>query len=118
MGDDRRLKAVVELAQGMAAAHTSRESWRAAALGACHALEVPFVLDILDDKKFQLLTGPNAPQQLADTVHAAWAAFATKGDTGWPRYDLSRRATMRFNTTSEVVNDPLPFERALWDGVR
>lgn len=87
-------------------------------LGACHALEVPFVLDILDDKKFQLLTGPNAPQQLADTVHAAWAAFATKGDTGWPRYDLSRRATMRFNTTSEVVNDPRPFERALWDGVR
>lgn len=87
-------------------------------LGACHALEIPFVLDILEDKKTQLLTGPHAPQQLADTVHAAWAAFATKGDTGWPRYDLSRRATLRFNTTSEVVNDPRPFERALWDGVR
>ncbi len=38
MGDDRRLAAVVALAQGMAAAHSSREVWRAAAAGACLAL--------------------------------------------------------------------------------
>ncbi|MFE9626797.1 diguanylate cyclase domain-containing protein [Streptomyces sp. NPDC006527] len=38
MGEDRRLAAVVALAQGMAAARTPRESWRAAALGACRAL--------------------------------------------------------------------------------
>ncbi|MFC7915337.1 diguanylate cyclase domain-containing protein [Streptomyces sp. NPDC057386] len=38
MGEDRRLAAVVALAQGMAAAHTPRESWRAAAAGACRAL--------------------------------------------------------------------------------
>lgn len=42
MGEDRRLRAVVELAQGMAAARTPRESWRAAALGACHALAGSF----------------------------------------------------------------------------
>lgn len=38
MGEDVRLRAVVALAQAMAAAHTPRESWRAAALGACEAL--------------------------------------------------------------------------------
>ncbi|MDT0612984.1 GGDEF domain-containing protein [Streptomyces lancefieldiae] len=38
MGEDRRLAAVVALAQGMAAAHSSREAWRAAAVGACLAL--------------------------------------------------------------------------------
>ncbi|AKZ57797.1 hypothetical protein SAM23877_4752 [Streptomyces ambofaciens ATCC 23877] len=38
MGEDRRLAAVVALAQGMAAAQGSREAWRAAALGACLAL--------------------------------------------------------------------------------
>ncbi|MEU6813239.1 GGDEF domain-containing protein [Streptomyces sp. NPDC046860] len=38
MGEDDRLAAVVGLAQGMAAAHTAPESWRAAALGACRAL--------------------------------------------------------------------------------
>ncbi|MEV7953676.1 GGDEF domain-containing protein [Streptomyces sp. NPDC088252] len=37
-GDDARLRAVVSLAQTMAAAHTPRGSWRAAALGACEAL--------------------------------------------------------------------------------
>ncbi|MFI6205787.1 diguanylate cyclase domain-containing protein [Streptomyces sp. NPDC051041] len=38
MGEDRRLAAVVALAQGMAAAHGSREAWRAAAAGARRAL--------------------------------------------------------------------------------
>lgn len=38
MGEDVRLRAVVALAQGMAAAHTPRESWRAAAQGALLAL--------------------------------------------------------------------------------
>ncbi|MFD8221018.1 diguanylate cyclase domain-containing protein [Streptomyces sp. NPDC059697] len=42
MGEDRRLRAVVELAQGMAAARTPHESWRAAALGACRALAGSF----------------------------------------------------------------------------
>ncbi|GGU09665.1 GGDEF domain-containing protein [Streptomyces violascens] len=37
-GQDARLRAVVSLAQAMAAAHTPRESWRAAALGARDAL--------------------------------------------------------------------------------
>ncbi|MGA5288733.1 diguanylate cyclase domain-containing protein [Streptomyces pseudogriseolus] len=38
MGDESRLAAVVALAQGMAAAHSSRETWRAAAGGARRAL--------------------------------------------------------------------------------
>ncbi|POX44913.1 diguanylate cyclase [Streptomyces sp. Ru71] len=42
MGEDRRLAAVVALAQGMAAAHSPRESWRAAALGGCRALAGSF----------------------------------------------------------------------------
>lgn len=89
--------------------------------GACHALEIAFVFDTLD-KKFKPMLGPllgsDPPQQLADTMHAAWVAFASNGDSGWPKYDLSRRATMRFDTTSEVVDDPRSAERALWEGVR
>ncbi|WP_369273067.1 diguanylate cyclase [Streptomyces sp. R11] len=42
MGEDTRLAAVVALAQGMAAVHTPRESWRAAASGACRALAGSF----------------------------------------------------------------------------
>jgi carboxylesterase type B len=86
-------------------------------LGACHQLEVPFVFDTLGAGTEPLL-GPNPPQQLASAMHAAWVAFATHGDPGWPRYDLQRRATMRFDTTSQVVDDPLATQRALWEGVR
>lgn len=42
MGEEVRLRAVVELAQAMASAHTSHESWRAAALGARDALAGSF----------------------------------------------------------------------------
>jgi carboxylesterase type B len=86
-------------------------------LGACHALEIPFIFDVLDNGT-ELLWGADPPQQLADAMHAAWVAFATNGDCGWPKYDLSRRATMRFDTMSEVVDDPRSAERALWEGVR
>lgn len=90
-------------------------------LGSCHALEIPFVFDTLDKGLNQMvgpLLGPTPPQPLAATVHAAWVAFARCGDPGWPRYEPSRRATMRFGTPSQVVDDPRAMERALWEGVR
>jgi carboxylesterase type B len=86
-------------------------------LGACHALEIPFVFDTLGNRT-ETFWGNEPPQQLADTMHAAWVGFATNGDCGWPKYDLDRRATMRFDVTSKVVDDPRSAERALWEGVR
>jgi len=87
-------------------------------LGACHAIEMPFVFDNLDKEGFEGLVGTNPPQQVADAMHAAWAAFATSANPGWPQFDLKRRATMRFDTTSELVEDPRPAERMLWEGRR
>lgn len=86
-------------------------------LGACHALEIPFVFDTLGSGT-ETLWGATPPQQLADLMHASWVAFATNGDPGWLRYDLRRRATMRFDVASEVVDDPRSGERELWKGVR
>lgn len=87
-------------------------------LGACHALELAFVFDNLHQNENKALVGPAAPQELADAMHAAWVAFAATGDPGWPRYDPERRATMRFDTLSEIVDDPHSVERALWEGKR
>lgn len=87
-------------------------------LGACHALEIPFVFDTLDKEGYEELMGSEPPQQLADAMHAAWVAFATSGSPGWPRYDLKRRATMWFDTKQELVDDPRSEERALWEGLR
>jgi carboxylesterase type B len=100
-------------------------AWRSPAfggrLGACHGLEIPFVFDTLDkgpDQMIGPLLGTDPPQRLADTIHAAWLAFAARGDPGWPRYEIGRRATMRFDTVSGVVDDPRRWERELWEGVR
>ncbi len=87
-------------------------------LGACHVTELPFVFDNLHDKSMAGLLGTDPPQRLADVVHAAWVAFATTGDPGWPPYDRDRRATMRFDLESEVQYDPRPRERELWGGRR
>lgn len=85
-------------------------------LGACHALEIPFIFDTLG-KGTETLLSLTPPQSIADTMHAAWVAFATKGDPGWPRYELKRWATMRFDTLSAVVDDPMSQERAIWEGI-
>ena len=104
-----------------AATYMYEFAWRSPAfdgrLGASHALEIPFVFDTLG-RETEALWGPDPPQALADTMHTAWVAFATKGDPGWSRYDLSRRAAMRFDVTSTVVDDPRAAERALWAGAR
>ena len=71
-------------------------------LGACHALEIPFVFDTLGHGT-EPLWGPNPPQMLADIMHAAWAAFATHGRCSWPAYDVTRKATMRFDVASRVT---------------
>jgi para-nitrobenzyl esterase len=85
-------------------------------LGSCHGLEMPFVFDNLDKKGFEGLMGTHPPQQVADAMHATWVAFATCGNPGWAQYDLQRRATMRFDTSPELVEDPQSAERVLWEG--
>jgi carboxylesterase type B len=108
-------------AKSTAATFMYEFAWRSpqfgGGLGACHGAEVAFVFDALGAGT-EPLAGTAPPQQLASTMHAAWSRFARVGDAGWPQYDISRRATMRFDTTSEVVEDPRSAERILWQGVR
>jgi para-nitrobenzyl esterase len=82
-------------------------------LRSTHALEIPFVFDNLDRGGADVLTGTGPERQgIADAMHRAWIAFARDGDPRhgglpeWPRYDLDRRATMRFDAHCEVLDDP------------
>ncbi|KAF5646969.1 carboxylesterase 2 [Fusarium tjaetaba] len=83
-------------------------------LGASHSLEIPFVFDALGLGTEPLL-GPTPAQELADTMHRAWVAFATTGDPEWPKYDASRRSTMHFDEVSRAVDNPLDKKIKLWD---
>ena len=63
-------------------------------IGAGHAVEIPYVFDHLADA--ERLTGPDAPQAVADAMHGAWVAFAKTGDPGWAPY-LSQDTVQRFD---------------------
>jgi para-nitrobenzyl esterase len=83
-------------------------------LGACHALELGFVFDTLDQPDGAALVGPNPPQDLADAMHRAWVDFARTGRPGWPGFDGSR-AVMLFDTpTARVMPAPRSDELSLW----
>jgi carboxylesterase type B len=90
------------------------------ALGATHALELPFVNDALGAFAAAMPPGENPigddpPQHLADRMHRAWLDFATAGDPGWPAYDAERRTYMRFDDVSEPLDDWAAPERDLWE---
>ncbi|MFB6105869.1 MAG: carboxylesterase/lipase family protein [Halobacteriaceae archaeon] len=86
-------------------------------LGACHALEIPFVFDTLGEET-DALWGERPPQSLADAMHADWIEFASSGDPGWPTHDANRRATMHYGRSNRVVEDPLAATLSVWEGVR
>ncbi len=82
-------------------------------LGACHGVELPFVFETLEAARGFVGDDP-ALAELAATVHQAWVRFASTGDPGWPAYDDDRRATMRFETASAVVDDLDGDLRSCW----
>nr|WP_296774631.1 carboxylesterase family protein [Rhodococcus sp. (in: high G+C Gram-positive bacteria)] len=82
-------------------------------LGACHALEIPFVFDVLDKAATARITGPNPPQKVADEMHRAWVDFVASGSPGWSEYGNARTVKL-FGEQSEIVDDPRPETRELW----
>jgi para-nitrobenzyl esterase len=110
-------------ARNSATAFVYEFAWRSpmfdGKLGACHALDVPFVFDNLDQTIGARMTGGRAPQALANAMHQAWVAFASNGDPGWPPYTDAHRAVMRYEEDGgSLVMDPAAAERQLWDDVR
>jgi para-nitrobenzyl esterase len=94
------------------------------ALGACHALEVPFVFGTVDLPSLRPLVGEGAAvQRLSGLLQDAWLAFA-RGEVpsasdlpDWPGYDARRRATLLLGGHCLVVDGPGEVERSLWDEI-
>jgi para-nitrobenzyl esterase len=90
--------------------------------GAYHGLDVPFVFDNASVVPHMVGAGADA-LRLSEMMSRAWIAFARTGDPNtqglppWPAYDLTRRATMVFNSKTVVVDDPRGPERRLFGQV-
>ncbi len=94
------------------------------ALGACHALEIPFVFGNLGAPGMDRFAGhgPDA-EALSAQMMDAWIGFARSGSPGhagipgWPRYDEEKRSTMVFGPTTHVEDAPMEAERMVWEEV-
>lgn len=85
-------------------------------LGCCHGLDIPYAFDTLAAPGVEIFTGLGETRQtVADDFSAALTAFAKNGDPGWPGFDTQRRATQRIGPFPDVVDDPEPELRKLWD---
>jgi para-nitrobenzyl esterase len=88
-----------------------------------HTLEIPFVLENVDEAKG--MTGEGKDRYaLQDKMSAAWANFARTGDPNhrglpnWPVFNTTTRATMIFDNECKVANDPNGAERQLVASLR
>jgi para-nitrobenzyl esterase len=104
-------------------------SWRPPALGrtlgACHAMEVPFVFGLTSHPATRPFTGfAAAARTLSKRMQHAWIAFAREGAPGhhrlpeWDRYDGDSRPTMIFDRECSIADGPLDPEYRLIDAWR
>jgi para-nitrobenzyl esterase len=91
-------------------------------LGACHAIELPFVFGTTDHAELFVGSGPDV-KALEERVMDTWLGFARTGDPAhpglpaWPEYDAERRATMLLGRECRVDEAPFDAERRAWDGL-
>jgi para-nitrobenzyl esterase len=88
-------------------------------LRAFHGFDIALVFDNLDKPGSKTGTGP-AARAVAHQMSEAFLAFARTGDPNcaaipaWSKYELPKRATMVFDVTSRMVDDPRKEERELF----
>ena len=99
--------------------------WETPVLGgkmkAPHAMDVPFCFDTID--LTNATDNSETAKNLAAAMSGVWAAFARNGVPDhpsiphWPAYDTKTRATLMFDATCRVENDPRGETRALWQDI-
>jgi para-nitrobenzyl esterase len=92
-------------------------------LGACHALELPFVFGTYNIPLMEGFIGKTPNKELSEKMIDAWTSFARTGNPNhegipeWPSYDVEKRATMLFGNECKLANAVFDKERAAWDGL-
>lgn len=114
------------LPAGSAPTYSSEMRWGSPLDGgkfrACHALDLPLFMDNVALSHRMTGTSPEA-YAMADQLSETYLAFVRTGNPNnpkiphWPPYDLRRRATMVFDVSSRVIDDPRGPERRLFEQV-
>ena len=93
--------------------HLYEFGWRSSAcdgeLGACHALELPFVFDTLAScAGIAGIAGTNPPQTLARDIHRLWVSFIADGRLPWTTYDPQSRICMALESGVAAQEGAIP----------
>ena len=117
--------------EGGGAVHSYLITWRAPALrralGACHAIEIPFVFGNESNPLARPLSGLSGDgARFGRRLQRSWLAFARSGNPAhhrlptWTRYRPDQRATMILGRECQLADAPLDDERRLLErwGVR
>ena len=90
-------------------------------LGACHAIDLPFVFGTQRLARRWIGRGEEV-DALAKTIGDAWVAFAKSGNPStrsltWPSFDAASRKTIVLDRECRVEEQPREKERRCWDGI-
>jgi para-nitrobenzyl esterase len=93
--------------------HVYEFGWRSPAfggrLGACHAIELPFVFNTLPSCTGpQGLVGENPPQELAEHTHKIWGEFAKNGKLPWDEFNAETREVYRLDEGATSHETEMP----------
>ena len=111
--------------QGKAPVYMYLFEWQSPAMGgklrSPHTVEIPFVFDNTNIPT--VMTKSPTAAALAAKTSSAWIAFARGGNPNhgglphWPAYSTTDRATMIFDNTCKVENDPGKVVREFWASI-
>ncbi len=93
------------------------------ALGACHAVDVPFAFDNVDRRGVDFFLGrvDDGTRALSTATSRAWTAMARHGSpehdgvASWPAYSTETRNVKELGSTIRLLDDPGSAARRLWD---
>ena len=95
-----------------AAVHFYELTW-SGVLGACHGLDVPLVFgNLTSGLPATLIDDLAAAEAVSAHMRAAWIAFATNGDPGWPTFDSG--LVQIFDADPVVAPYPEVESRKIW----
>jgi para-nitrobenzyl esterase len=124
--DSRYVMQSITIAERRAALNTGPTylyylAWETAETGrgamSPHTLDIPFIFDNVRDHP--LTTGSDTAIELADKISDTIIEFARSGDPNmgklplWRPYNAETRATMVWNDSSQVLNDPIGRQREI-----
>jgi para-nitrobenzyl esterase len=103
---------LAERAAEQASTHFYELTW-SGVLGACHGLDVPLVFgNLTSGQPAALIDDLVAAEAVSARMRAAWIAFATSGDPGWPTFDSG--LVQIFDTEPVVAPYPEAESRRIW----